>query len=88
VRFALTDSGADQLNGINISMQYLMPKARNLRTGQTVKQQDLAGRRYMPHESQLAQQTADDLAQNMTRRSQDTWEGFVDAYTASPHKNA
>ena len=69
-------------------MQYLMPKARNLRTGQTVKQQDLAGRRYMPHESKLAQQTADNLAQSMTNRSQDTWRGFVDAYTASPVKNS
>jgi hypothetical protein len=69
-------------------MQYLMPKARNLRTGQTVKQQDLTGRRYMPHESKLAQQTADDLAQSMTNRSQDTWRGFVDAYTATPVKNS
>ena len=69
-------------------MQYLMPKARNLRTGQTVKQQDLAGRRYMPHESKLAQRTADDLAQSMTNRSQDTWRGFVDAYTATPVKNS
>ena len=68
-------------------MQFLMPKARNLRTGQTVKQQDLAGRRYTPHESKLAQQEADDLAQSMSRRSQDTWRGFVDAYTASPVKN-
>lgn len=69
-------------------MQYLMPKARNLRTGQTVKQQDLAGRRYMPHESKLAEQTAEDLARSMSRRSQDTWRGFVDVYTASPVKNS
>ena len=69
-------------------MQYLMPKARNLRTGQTVKQQDLAGRRYMPHQSKLAQQEADDLALSMTNRSQDTWRGFVDVYTASSVKNA
>lgn len=69
-------------------MQYLMPKARNLRTGQTVKQQDLAGRRYMPHESKLAQQTADELALSMSKRSQDTWRGFVDVYTATPVKNA
>ena len=69
-------------------MQYLMPKARNLRTGQTVKQQDLAGRRYMPHQSKLAQQEADDLALFMTNRSQDTWRGFVEAYTASPVKNS
>jgi len=69
-------------------MQYLMPKARNLRTGQTVKQQDLAGRRYMPHESQLAQQAADDLAQTMTKRSRDTWQGFLDGYTASALKNS
>ena len=69
-------------------MKYLMPKARNLRTGQTVKQQDLTGRRYMPHESKLAQQEAKDLAQSMTNRSQDTWRGFVDAYTASPVKNS
>ena len=69
-------------------MQYLMPKARNLRTGQTVKQQDLAGRRFMPHESKLAQQEAEDLARSMSRRSQDTWRGFVDAYTATPVKNS
>ena len=69
-------------------MQYLMPKARNLRTGQTVKQQDLTGRRYMPHESKLAEQTAEDLARSMSRRSQDTWRGFVEAYTASPVKNS
>ena len=68
-------------------MQYLMPKARNLRTGQTVKQQDLAGRRYMPHESKLAQQEAEDLALAMSKRSQDTWRGFVDVYTATPVKN-
>jgi len=69
-------------------MQYLMPKARNLRTGQTVKQQDLAGRRYMPHESKLAQQTADDLALAMNKRGQDTWRGFVDVYTTTPVKNS
>jgi hypothetical protein len=69
-------------------MQYLMPKARNLRTGQTVKQQDLTGRRYMPHEDQLAQQAADDLALSMSRKSRDTWRGFVDAYTASSVKNS
>jgi hypothetical protein len=69
-------------------MQYLMPKARNLRTGQTVKQQDLAGRRYMPHESKLAQQEAEDLALSMNKRSQDTWRGFVDVYTATPVKNS
>ena len=68
-------------------MQYLMPKARNLRTGQTIKQQDLTGRRYMPHERKLAQETADDLARSMTNRSRDTWRGFVDVYTASPVKN-
>jgi hypothetical protein len=65
-----------------------MPKARNLRTGQTVKQQDLAGRRYMPHESKLAQQEAEDLALSMNKRSQDNWRGFVDVYTATPVKNS
>ena len=69
-------------------MQFLMPKARNLRTGQTVKQQDLTGRRYMPHQSKLAQQEADDLARSMTNRSRDTWQGFLDAYTAIPVKNS
>ena len=69
-------------------MQYLMPKARNLRTGQTVKQQDLAGRRYMPHQSKLAQQEADELARTMTNRSRDTWRGFLDVYTATPVKNS
>ena len=69
-------------------MQFLIPKARNLRTGQTVKQQDLTGRRYMPQERSLVQQQADILARSMAQRGQDQWLGFVDVYTVPTVKNS
>lgn len=61
--------------------QYLIAKARNTRTRQTVKQQDLAGDRFALHQRDLAQLTADQLAESMTRRGRDLWQGFVEEYT-------
>lgn len=60
---------------------YLMPKARNTRTRQTVKQQDLTGLRFAHHQRALAQQSADQLALSMNRRGRDLWQGFVEEYT-------
>jgi len=48
--------------------RYLLPKARNTITKQTVKTQDLTGARFT-------------LAQQMTRRTGDAWVGFVEEYT-------
>ena len=68
---------------INISMQqYIMPMARNTRTGQTVKSQDLSGARYIPSQRRECQLLADRLADQMTQRGQDTWSAVVRPYTA------
>ena len=68
---------------INISMseQYLLPMARNTRTGQTVKTQDLSGLRYTQNQRVLAESAADQCAAKMTARTGDTWQGFVRLYT-------
>jgi len=64
-----------------MTAQFLLPKARNTVTGQTVKNQDLTGGRFTLKQRDLAQQQADTLAVNMTERTGDTWQGFVEAYT-------
>lgn len=67
-------------------MQYILPMARNLTTRQTVKQQDLYGRRYGQHERQECQQMADVLAEQMTQRTGDTWRGFCQLYVPTERK--
>ena len=64
-----------------MSEQYLLPMARNTRTGQTVKTQDLNGVRYAVNQRALAESAADRCAEKMTARTGDTWRGFVRAYT-------
>ena len=64
-------------------MQYLLPKARNLTTGQTVKTQDLTGARFTLQQRGLAEAYARQLADKMTARTGDSWVGFVEAYTPS-----
>ena len=46
-----------------------MPMARNTRTGETVKSQDLTGQRLQPHQRSEAQLLANRLADQMTQRS-------------------
>jgi len=60
---------------------YLLPMARNLRTGQTVKQQDLAGVRYSRNQLAECQHLADRLAAQLGQRTGDPWEGFCEPYT-------
>jgi hypothetical protein len=69
--------------GINIHMseQYLLPMARNTVTGQTVKTQDLTGTRFTQRQRVLAEDTARQLADRMTARTGDTWQGFTQLYT-------
>ena len=64
-----------------MSEQYLLPMARNTRTGQTVKTQDLTGLRYAVHQRALAESAADRCAEKMTIRTGDVWRGFVRGYT-------
>ena len=64
-----------------MSEQYLLPMARNTRTGETVKTQDLNGVRYTLNQRVLAESAADACAAKMTARTGDVWRGFVREYT-------
>jgi hypothetical protein len=85
----------DKLHGlgtasvINTSMttQYLLPKARNLVTGQTVKTQDLTGNRFTLDQRTIAEEQAERLARNMENRTRDPWVGFVEQYTPSQRRS-
>jgi hypothetical protein len=63
--------------------QYLLTKARNIATGQTVKNQDLTGTRLELRQRALAEDLARQLADKMTRTTGDQWQGFVEVYTPS-----
>lgn len=67
-------------------MQYILPMARNLRTRQTVKTQDLYGRRYGQHQRTECQLMADRLAAQMTSRTGDSWQGFCQLYTPTERR--
>ncbi len=69
-----------------MSERYLLPMARNLTTGQTVKQQDLTGNRYTLAQRAIAQERADQLAVTMGNRTRDTWVGFLTEYTPSTRR--
>jgi len=64
-----------------MEQQYLLVKARNTRTGQTVKNQDLTGSRFSLGQRTLAEDSARQLADKMTARTGDAWVGFCEAYT-------
>ena len=75
--------GASTASSINIRMQqYIMPMARNLRTRETVKSQDLTGARYIPSQRRECQLLAERLANQMTQRGPDTWAAVVRPYSA------
>jgi|LakMenEpi03Aug12_release.lakeMendotaPanAssembly.Ray.scaffolds.fasta_scaffold3174471_1 hypothetical protein len=67
-------------------MHYILPMARNLRTGQTVKQQDLKGVRYGQHQRQQCQMMADRVAEQMTERTGDSWQGYCQPYTPTERR--
>jgi hypothetical protein len=69
-----------------MTQQYLITKARNIITGQTVKNQDLTGARLELRQRALAEELADQLAAKMTRNTGETWMGFVEEYTPSVRK--
>lgn len=68
-------------------MQYLITKARNTVTGQVVKDQDLNGHRHSLNQRSQAEFAAAQLAAKMTRRTGDSWQGFVEAYTPSVRRS-
>jgi hypothetical protein len=69
-----------------MTQQYLMIKARNLITGQTVKNQDLTGARLELRQRALAEELAGQLADKMSRNTGESWTGFVEEYTPSVRK--
>ena len=74
--------GVSTASSINTRMnQYLLAKARNTVTGQTVKNQDLTGARFTLLQRVLAEDSARILAEKMTARTGDVWLGFVESYT-------
>jgi hypothetical protein len=62
--------------------QYLIAKARNILTGQTVMSQDLTGSRLELRQRSLAEDQADQLAAKMTRSTGTVWRGFVEVYSS------
>ena len=69
-----------------MSEQYLLPMARNTRTGQTVKTQDLTGSRFTLSQRSLAESAAEACAAKMTARTGDQWRGFVKTYTPTSRR--
>ena len=69
-----------------MTQQYLLPMARNLKTGQTVKTQDLTGTRLLPQQRKIAEALSTQLADKMTARTGDTWVGFTQLYTPTTRR--
>ena len=70
-----------------MTQRFLLPKARNLTTGQTVKTQDLTGARFTLQQRVLAEDMARQLADKMAARTGDSWVGFVEEYTPSQRRS-
>jgi hypothetical protein len=66
--------------------QYIMPMARNSRTGETVKEIDLTGSRYQPHQRQICLLSAQRMAAQLTERTGDTWLALIQPYTPARRK--
>ena len=66
--------------------QYLLSKARNTVTGETVKTQDLTGTRLGLHQRAIADELAQQLADKMTARTGEVWVGFCEAYTPTTRR--
>ena len=62
-------------------MNYILPMARNRRTGETVKAQDLTGSRYQQHQRHDCLLEAQRLARQLTDRTGDDWTAVVQPYT-------
>lgn len=60
--------------------------ARNTATGVTVKTQDLTGARFTVRQRRLAEDMARQLAEKMSARTGDLWQGFVEEYTPTERR--
>jgi len=66
--------------------KYLLPMARNLTTGQTVKTQDLTGGRLTSDQKHFAEDLAKELAEKMSARTGEQWQGFVVDYVPTTRR--
>ena len=66
-----------------MSQQFLLVKARNTRTGGSLKQQDLTGARFTLAQSEMAHEQAQRFADSLTARTGDQWVPVVESYTPS-----
>lgn len=64
-----------------MKQRFLLPMARNLLTGETVKTQDLTGARFTMAQRPLAEDLSDQLALKMSARTGSPWKGFLRTYT-------
>ena len=62
-------------------MNYILPMARNQRTGETVKAQDLTSSRYQQHQQHDCLLEAQRLARQLTDRTGDVWVAVIRPYT-------
>lgn len=67
-------------------MRYLIPKARSVSTGQTVKEQDLTGERFRLNQRAIAEDAAQQLADRMSARTGEPWVGFLEEYTPTQRR--
>lgn len=68
--------------------QYLISKARNTRTGETVKNQDLTGARFTAKQRAMCLEIANQLAVKMSDRTGDVWEGYCESYTPTHRRES
>jgi len=66
--------------------KFLLSKARNTVTGQSVKNQDLTGARFTLLQRNMCQEVADQLAARMTARTGVLWVGYCEAYTPTQRR--
>jgi hypothetical protein len=69
-----------------MTVQFLLPMARNTVTGETVKTQDLSGSRFVQSQRVLAQHFADRLAEDLSGRTGVEWRGFLKSYTPTQRR--
>ena len=66
-----------------MSKTFLIPAARNLKSGQVIKQQDLYGVQYTPADSATVNELSQILAESLGRRRRETWVAAPISYTGN-----
>ena len=64
-----------------MSQKYLIAKAQNTITKQTVMHRNLSEAKFALSQRRLAQDFADQYAIKMTERTGEPWTGYVEEYT-------